>query len=98
MKHLLFICSTSDASGQIQEECLDAALTCVAMGLKTEINFNAAALKSSTEAVTHKMEMANQFGVTIYFSTNNEDEHLDHQITPKKLFEGMTQFDHIIHF
>ncbi len=98
MKRLLFICTTKDAAGRSQDECLDAALTCAAMGFDTEVIFTKEALESSTQPVRQKMETADQFGITICINSEGEHEPSNDDISPKELHNRIQHFDHAIHF
>ncbi len=98
MKRLLFICTAKDPSGKTQDECLDAALTCAAMGFDIEVNFASEALETSAKSVKHKMKTADQFGITISSCSEGKNKHFDNQINPKQLLSLIEQFDHAIHF
>jgi len=98
MKRLLFICTSNDRTGQTQEECLDAALTCAAMSFDTEVSFNVTALEASTKSIEQKMEMAAQFGITISVCEKRKNENPNEQIRHKNLLKGIQPYDHVIHF
>ncbi|MAZ87921.1 MAG: hypothetical protein CL693_09765 [Cellvibrionaceae bacterium] len=98
MKRLLFICNGKDTTGQAQEECLDAALTCAAMSFDTEVNFSASALETNANSIEQKMEMAEQFGITISIHGNSENEKLGGEIEQKESSKRIHQYDHVIQF